>query len=119
MAEVARALPFSEEVRIVASIETGAAVEARRRALSLKQTSDMERFWGQYVDGDRHLLQTLCQEFEHYTVDTLLWIFCNFIEFWEREIRQDSWLSSAMGFDAWSVIWYLLGKLFYPLRSIG
>ena len=119
MAVVARALPFPQNLREVASIETGAAVEARRCALSLKQTSDMECFWGQYVEGDQHLLQTLCDDFKQYTVDTLLRNPRIYYEFFEREIRQDSWLSSAKGFDAWSVIQSVRGKLFHPLRSIG
>ena len=59
-------------------------------------------------------------EFEQYSVETLTNSNTfNFIEFWEREIRQDAWLSSAKGFDAWSVIWSVRGKLFHPLRSIG
>ena len=119
MIEVIPALPFSREARVVAAIETGATVEARRRALSQKQTSDMELFWGQFVEGDGHLLQILCHEFEQYTVDTLLRNPFMYYEFFELEIRQDSWYSSAKGFDAWSAIRAARGKLFSPLRSMG
>ena len=119
MAEETRALSFPKELRIVARVETRAALEARRRALSHKQTSDMEIFWEQYVEGDRHLLQILCHEFEQYTVETLLRNPLIYYEFFEREIRQDSWYSSAKGFDAWSAIRAARGKLFSPLRSMG
>lgn len=103
MADVSK--PFVlEEAKIFSSNEIALAEEARRRALSHKQASDMESFWEQYVEGDRHLLGVVCSEFVQYTVETLLRNPFDYDEFFEREIKQESWHSSALGFDAWSVI---------------
>ena len=51
MSEVNPALPFPRESQVVASIETRATLEAKRRDLSQKQTSDMDFFGGNLSKG--------------------------------------------------------------------
>ena len=59
---------------------------ARISTLAKKQASDMERFWKKYVDHDVELLLLLCHQFERNTVDAILWVTNDYLEYFKIEI---------------------------------
>ena len=90
--------------RKYASEEIKAATEERRLALARRQAAQMEDFWSMYVKDDRRLVLDLCQEFEQYTVEMFLFVPLDYVEYFEREVESDAYVSSLKGFNAWDAL---------------